>query len=591
MGSDESNEPKNFSQANRAKLERRNLRIGQRLRYFSAILKSAQSARLAVGATYALILGFGASQKSGHWSLAATLLAAPVFAALVVRSRRLQNHLAELKALQEFNQRQIRRTLGDFDHNSTVVTMVDECITSEGHRALLERSSQIADSSTVRTWQNQIRQMRSLASFYTRLKVLAMAKSWASQSKHIEKTLAAPFKVADRASLAVLFVLWLAMLASILAPSPAGVVPEQIKGIALAPALVLIFAIWHFQVRQRSKAAFKSALAITSTLEQLAIIFEKIESRLATASAHPTLRKHFVETAQHGPARSARQLGWTLAILGVETNPLLAIILNAFTPWSTIGVLLLRRQRQQLSDSIPKCLDELSAFEVLGSLALFDRYQTQTYPEVSSPPLQFTELFHPFLPRERAIGSSFNEKKCLGLITGSNMSGKSTFLRSVAINQTLANMGAPVFAQAMATKPQVVATCVDVSDSLRDGFSYFYAEVRRIREIVDLAQSATPSLYLIDEIFRGTNNRERQIGSLSVLKHLARCPHAQGFVTTHDLELAELAIQSPEITPLHFRDTVENGQLSFEHRLRHGLCQTTNALVIMKLSGLAVDED
>jgi DNA mismatch repair ATPase MutS len=135
-------------------------------------------------------------------------------------------------------------------------------------------------------------------------------------------------------------------------------------------------------------------------------------------------------------------------------------------------------------------------------------------------------------------------------------------------------------------------TCIRVSDSLADGFSYFYAEVRRLKGLLDALQTPNPFplLYLIDEIFRGTNNRERLIGSRAYVKALVGAP-GLGLLATHDLELAGLADRLPRASNFHFRDEVKDGRLAFDYRLRPGPCPTTNALKIMEMEGLPVEKD
>lgn len=219
---------------------------------------------------------------------------------------------------------------------------------------------------------------------------------------------------------------------------------------------------------------------------------------------------------------------------------------------------------------------------------IFDAYQSATYPNLESSHLHFDGLQHPLLNRDEAVGNdfAFTKDTSLLLLTGSNMSGKSTFLRAVGLNQILANLGAAVFAKAMATQPQRVMSCIEISDSLRDGFSYFYAEVKRLKELVDVAGGKENTVYLIDEIFRGTNNRERLIGSRAVISALASAKHAQGIVSTHDLELASLENHRANLVCYHFREEIESGQMVFKYQLRPGPSPTTNALRIMQLAGL-----
>ena len=173
------------------------------------------------------------------------------------------------------------------------------------------------------------------------------------------------------------------------------------------------------------------------------------------------------------------------------------------------------------------------------------------------------------------------------LITGSNMSGKSSFLRTVGVNLCLAYAGAPVCATRLETHLFRLYTSILVSDSLADGFSYFYAEVRRLRGLLTALEEDTPLplFFLIDEIFRGTNNQERLIGSRSYV-HALVGKHGVGLISTHDLELTVL----PGLINYHFEDQVVDGEMSFDYRIRSGASPTTNALKIMRLAGLPVND-
>jgi DNA mismatch repair ATPase MutS len=169
------------------------------------------------------------------------------------------------------------------------------------------------------------------------------------------------------------------------------------------------------------------------------------------------------------------------------------------------------------------------------------------------------------------------------------MSGKSTFLRTLGVNLCLAFAGAPVNATAFQTVLLRLFTCIKVSDSVTDGISYFYAEVRRLKALLCAleAEEPVPLCFLIDEIFRGTNNRERLIGSRAYIHALAH-GRGVGAISTHDLELITLADTVPTIRNYHFRETVSAGRMVFDYQLRPGPCPTTNALQIMQMEGLPV---
>ena len=203
-----------------------------------------------------------------------------------------------------------------------------------------------------------------------------------------------------------------------------------------------------------------------------------------------------------------------------------------------------------------------------------------------------SDLGHPLLKPESKVCNDFalDGKHRVVILTGSNMAGKSTFLRTIGVNLSLAYAGAPVNATHLQTSLFRLFTCIKVSDSVQDGLSYFYAEVKRLQALLAATKmnDRLPVLFLIDEIFRGTNSRERLIGSRSYIRALSQGP-SMGLIATHDLELIKLADEIEGVTNYHFREEVHDGRMVFDYRLRSGPCPTTNALKIMSLEGLPVE--
>jgi DNA mismatch repair ATPase MutS len=198
---------------------------------------------------------------------------------------------------------------------------------------------------------------------------------------------------------------------------------------------------------------------------------------------------------------------------------------------------------------------------------------------------------HPLIPDHEKVCNdlALTHLGEIAIITGSNMAGKSTFLRTVGLNLALAYAGGPVNAISLQTMLFRLFTCIQVSDSVTDGVSYFYAEVKRLKALLSALQEnhPLPLFFFIDEIFRGTNNRERLIGSRAYVRALVG-QHGVGLISTHDLELAKLADQVAEIENYHFRDDFKEGQMVFDYTLHPGPCPTTNALKIMQMAGLPV---
>lgn len=295
------------------------------------------------------------------------------------------------------------------------------------------------------------------------------------------------------------------------------------------------------------------------------------------------------------PSYEMKRLGRLAAALGLRTNPILWLLVHLLVPWAFFFTHRLELVKRDIAHLLPRWLEAWYELEALNSLANFAYLNSSyTFPEISAEPNRFEarSLGHPLLKPESKVCNDFalNEERKIVILTGSNMAGKSTFLRTTGVNLCLAYAGAPVNAEHLHTSLFRLFTCIKVSDSVQDGLSYFYAEVKRLKALLAAArlEDALPVLFLIDEIFRGTNSRERLIGSRSYIRALAQST-AVGFVATHDLELIKLADEIRGVANFHFREEVRDGRMVFDYRLRPGPCPTTNALTIMRLEGLPVD--
>lgn len=235
---------------------------------------------------------------------------------------------------------------------------------------------------------------------------------------------------------------------------------------------------------------------------------------------------------------------------------------------------------------------QVEAHAALGSYAA--AVPDHVFPETCTDAVLAAEdLAHPLLPSGTRVGNDLHLDRLGGilLITGSNMSGKSTFLRAVGLATVMARCGLPIPARSFRLRPLHVVTCMRIQDDLARGSSLFHAEVQRLADCVERAQSGDGTLVLLDEILAGTNSLERHVGTEGVLRGMINAPAAT-MVATHDLELAKLIDEVPDRgRVLHFRDAVEAGQMTFDYRLREGPCPSTNALRVMRDAGLDVDRD
>jgi len=239
-----------------------------------------------------------------------------------------------------------------------------------------------------------------------------------------------------------------------------------------------------------------------------------------------------------------------------------------------------------------EALNSLASFAYLNPEYILPEIVSCENQEDTNIPFRAGGLGHPLIPEEQKVVNDFAMNKLgeIDIITGSNMSGKSTFLETLGINLCLAYAGGPVNASLFKTHLFRVFTCIKISDSVTEGYSYFYAEVRRLRALLTAVEAGDkmPLYFLIDEIFRGTNNRERLIGSEAYIAALVG-RNCLGVIATHDLELVKLANRFSEIRNYHFKEDVIDGQMIFNYILREGPSPTTNALKIMQMEGLPID--
>ena len=249
-----------------------------------------------------------------------------------------------------------------------------------------------------------------------------------------------------------------------------------------------------------------------------------------------------------------------------------------------------RRDSGAVVDAALDALGEMEALCAIGAYAFENPADAVPMLVEDGPLFEGRELGHPLIPNARSVRSdlSLGAERRLLVVSGSNMSGKSTFLRTVGLNAVLAQAGAPVRARELRLSPLAVGASIRIQDSLQEGRSRFYAEITRVRQIMDLAPRRPGLLFLLDEIFHGTNSADRRVGAQAVLGALVR-QGAMGLVTSHDLALAQIADDlAPLADNVHFEDHLEGDRIAFDYRLKPGPVRKSNALGLMRAVGLEV---
>ncbi|WP_394837511.1 MutS family DNA mismatch repair protein [Pendulispora rubella] len=286
------------------------------------------------------------------------------------------------------------------------------------------------------------------------------------------------------------------------------------------------------------------------------------------------------------------RLGRILSFVGARENALFRLTMGPLLLWDFNCAVALERWRLRAGTSARTWLSTLGEVEALSSFAAL----AHDHPEFAWPTLSNVShldargLGHPLIVSSKRVDNDvvLEHPGSVLLVTGSNMSGKSTLLRAVGINAVLALAGAPVCAQSLVIGDLRVVTSMRVRDSLAEGVSHFYAELQRLKMVVDMSRGERTVLFLLDEILHGTNTRERLIGARSIVRKLVAYK-AMGAVSTHDLGIADLETELPHaVRNVHFQEQVTGDKMTFDYKLREGVVQSSNALILMKLVGLDI---
>jgi hypothetical protein len=347
-------------------------------------------------------------------------------------------------------------------------------------------------------------------------------------------------------------------------------------------------------VRTRLNPAIEATSRRSEELTRFGGILAIIERQ---AFQSPTLAALSIRLRASGSPASVEihRLARLVSMLDARQNGAFRTIIGPALLWDIHWVAAIEVWQKRAGRYAREWLEALGSFEALTSLATFMfEHPSYAVPEIADVPLAFEAqaLSHPLLDDTRRVS---NDVALPGagsslLVTGSNMSGKSTLLRSIGIAAVLAMAGAPVCASRLRVSHCAVRTSMRVSDSLRDGISRFYAELLKLKGVVESARAGLPVLFLLDEILHGTNSRERHIGARSILRTLVDLK-TTGAVSTHDLALAELEqTMGGSVRNVHFEEQVVGNDMTFDYKLREGVVRSGNALRWMRLVGLEVDE-
>ena len=365
------------------------------------------------------------------------------------------------------------------------------------------------------------------------------------------------------------------------------------QGPTLLLALLLVHSVVVLVLRSSIRSAFDGLEGAGRELDMLGQLISRIQLESFEAPSLQALRKE-LDASGPTPSHEIARLQRLVDFFDSRKNPLFAPISVALV-WTPQLAFAVDSWRATAGKRIRRWIEIAGEIEATAALSGYAyEHPEDAFPDIVSsddePTLEGETLGHPLCPRDtfRRNDIELNRERRALIISGSNMSGKSTYLRTVGVNTVLALAGAPVRASRLRLSCFRIGASLEIHDSLQDGQSRFYAEILRLRQVLTLAKEGGPVLFLLDEILHGTNSHDRRIGADAVVRSLLR-HRTLGLVTTHDLALSQIA-EDPEVAALnvHFEDSIEDGKMVFDYQLRPGVVTKSNALALMREVGLEV---
>jgi len=325
-------------------------------------------------------------------------------------------------------------------------------------------------------------------------------------------------------------------------------------------------------------------------LALLASLVGRVESESFTSERLARLRAK-LRGADESASREIDRLRRLVALLDARRNQFFApfAVLLLWTPHVAFAI---ERWRTRSGSHVGEWIESMGEIEALASLASFAfEHRGYAMPEIveHGPLYDARDLGHPLIAADRRVTNDIRLDETLRLlvVSGSNMSGKSTMMRSVGIGAVLALAGGPVCASSLRIAPAQIGASIRIADSLQENASRFFAEILRIRQVLEMAKEGS-LLYLLDEVLAGTNSHDRRIGAEAIVRSLVS-RGAMGLVSTHDLALAQIAESlGPNAANVHFEDHIEDGRVVFDYRMRPGVVTKSNALELMRSVGIEV---
>jgi len=482
----------------------------------------------------------------------------------------------------------------DIFGSSSLFQLVNRGATFAGNSKLANWLNAPADTDTILSRQQAVKEIAGKNDWklHMQANLLFSLKQQREQIKNLLSYLKIPVELGEQGWLGIYvkIALWL-LLALIVA------------GIFYAPVRYLagVAALFNYRLASSKSEATKKTDLIAGkiglTLGHFVFAFRSIENEEWESECLEILSSKIKVNEGYAISDRIEQLSKLINKLNYRLNMVVGFILNIFFLWDIRQVIAIEDWKRNNQQSLETAFDVIAEYEALISLAsLHINYPEWSFPEIADGAgytLSAVKIAHPLIAADKRVDNDYDltDTFKIDIITGSNMAGKSTFLRTIGINTVLALCGAPVCAKSMKVSIVTVISYMRIKDSLNESTSTFKAELDRLQMLLAAVDSDAKVFFLIDEMLRGTNSVDKYLGSKAVIEQLIR-KKGVGMVATHDLQIAELEKKYPDyIRNFYFDIRVKDGEMLFDYKIKHGECKTFNASLLLKQIGINVDAE
>lgn len=542
------------------------------------------------------------------WYLIAIMLFAAIFVRLVYADINNKNQIDHTTHLQQINENELTALTGSYYHfedgaihtphehvyandidlfgRASLFQYINRTTSEMGSAALARWLLNPADENTILQRQDAVKELSATTEWRQELQAFGKEKKIGIQTKErLHNWMQEKSVFHIHAAWKILQYLLPAIMLTVIALNIFDILSSPVRNYFLLAGAILAYFI--------SKKVIPIHDQVSKMAEELSVLSDSIQLIEKTTFKSTLLQQlHSKYQIEKGVASDElKQLKNILARLDYRLNPVIFIPLAILVQWDLQQVMALERWKKRNKQIITDWFDALGKLEAISSLSTLSfNHPEWCFPELKKEhfSIQGNEIGHPLINKNKRVNNfiKMDESGELMLITGSNMAGKSTYLRSIGINVVLTMMGSAVCAKSFSLSPVQLITSMRIADNLEENTSTFYAELKKLKAVIDRVNNNEKVFILLDEILRGTNSLDRHTGSVALTKQLIK-HKAAGIIATHDVELAKLKEAYPNnILNYHFDAQVSNEELYFDYELKEGICSSINASILMKKIGI-----